>query len=342
MGDTKTPADRSYRNETEKTLRSQLALAGDLYDNERKYQPKYAALQADIFEQQAPRYASVYEKQIMPAVGRAENSLSGQRVSGDISLANQYGSQLRDSNRALNPENTALLDEMNRQARLGLNESLTAEDRRDIEQGVRSGQSARGFGYGNADLIQEVMTRSQAGRDLQDRNRQFAGNVSQLNSANSVDPFAFVGSRRSDLSGAALGIGAQTFAGNASSGPKLFNPESGYASDIYNTNYNARASARIADANNEAALIGGMMSVMGGAASGAMCWVAREVYGIHNPRWIIFRHWMMNIAPQWFRSLYIENGEAFAEWIKNKPRLKRIIRWWMDARIKNMKGLHAI
>ncbi len=66
----------------------------------------------------------------------------------------------------------------------------------------------------------------------------------------------------------------------------------------------------------------------------APCWVAREVYGINNPRWRMFREWLLADAPVWFRNLYIARGEAFALWVSNKPTLKALIRRWMDSRIQ--------
>lgn len=65
----------------------------------------------------------------------------------------------------------------------------------------------------------------------------------------------------------------------------------------------------------------------------AGCWVAREVYGFHNPRWLMFREWLFEDAPRWFRGLYLRHGAAFAEWIADKPRLKGMIRSFMDSRI---------
>jgi hypothetical protein len=75
-----------------------------------------------------------------------------------------------------------------------------------------------------------------------------------------------------------------------------------------------------------------------GAAMGFMCWVARECYGVTNPRWMIFRQWMIFFAPWWFFNLYLKHGERFARWLKNKPRLKSVIRRWMDSKIKIVEG----
>ena len=85
---------------------------------------------------------------------------------------------------------------------------------------------------------------------------------------------------------------------------------------------------------NFGSLLGGLGALAGGlGGSGgllAACWVARAVYGVQNPRWLIFREWMLHESPAWFRALYLKHGEKFAEWIANKPLLKRMIRAAMD------------
>ena len=51
-------------------------------------------------------------------------------------------------------------------------------------------------------------------------------------------------------------------------------------------------------------------SLVGGLAGtkGVFCWVAREVYGVDNPKWIEFRDWMVIESPAWFRNIYIKFG----------------------------------
>lgn len=71
-----------------------------------------------------------------------------------------------------------------------------------------------------------------------------------------------------------------------------------------------------------------------GAAAGAMCWVAREVYGEDNPKWQTFREWLMQDAPWLLRWAYLRYGERFAKFIHNKPRLKAAIKALMDLAIK--------
>lgn len=86
--------------------------------------------------------------------------------------------------------------------------------------------------------------------------------------------------------------------------------------------------------------LGGLGSLMQGAgALAAFCWVAREVYGADNPKWLNFREWMLNHSPKWFRNLYIKYGERFAAWVSDKPRIKSFIRFWMDARVASLRGV---
>jgi len=65
----------------------------------------------------------------------------------------------------------------------------------------------------------------------------------------------------------------------------------------------------------------------------SFCWVAREVYGEHNPKWLLFRAWLLTEAPTWLRDLYAAHGEEFAAWIHDKPLAKAIVKALMDVAI---------
>ena len=65
-----------------------------------------------------------------------------------------------------------------------------------------------------------------------------------------------------------------------------------------------------------------------GAAALKKCWVAREVY--QDDRWLLFREWLETKAPTWLHDTYCQYGERVAEYIKDKPSIKRIIKFFMD------------
>ena len=98
-------------------------------------------------------------------------------------------------------------------------------------------------------------------------------------------------------------------------------------------NQQNQMNASIAGAANKTARYGATVGAIGGMVGG-LCWVAREVYGEHDPKWKQFRDWLNSDAPKWFNNLYTKYGERFAEFISDKPRIKSIIRKWMNTKIK--------
>ena len=82
-----------------------------------------------------------------------------------------------------------------------------------------------------------------------------------------------------------------------------------------------------------------MGNLIGGGAAlaaGIWCWVAREVYGASNPRWVYFRSWLFNYAPMCLVYLYGTYGERFASYISDKPVLKSAVRFAMDRAVNKM------
>jgi len=67
------------------------------------------------------------------------------------------------------------------------------------------------------------------------------------------------------------------------------------------------------------------------------CWVAREVYGVNNPKWLLFRHWLLSYSPNWFCNWYKQNGKRAAKWLSKNSWLKPVIRRWMNGRIQSLE-----
>ena len=201
----------------------------------------------------------------------------------------------------------------------------------------RQAQQAAQFGVGatmDAERANETLRQQGLGNYI-----NAVGNLARIEDQSTLDPFQALLGR---AGGGSLQAGGQVF-GQAgyglNSGPQYLNPESGlgYISQMAANEANMYGAQLSADATRDA----GMMSMIGsiaGAGVGAgikkkLCWVAREVYGPTNPAWLQFRKWMFTESPNWFFKLYAEYGERFANWISNKPRIKSIIRKWMDSKI---------
>jgi len=187
----------------------------------------------------------------------------------------------------------------------------------DVERAMR--QQAMSEQYRQAGLGQE---------------RAAAAQMVGLEQATGADPFQAILGRPS---GAGAAMGQQMF-GQAGYGlqsqPQYLNPEAGlsYISQAAANEASMWGAGQQAGASKQRGLFGALGS-LGGAAIEKWCWVAREVYGAHNPAWLDFREWMLLRAPSWFRALYIGYGERFAKFISDKPRLKARIRGWMDTKI---------
>jgi hypothetical protein len=66
----------------------------------------------------------------------------------------------------------------------------------------------------------------------------------------------------------------------------------------------------------------------------APCWVARAAFGESDIRWMIFRAWLFEDAPVWFRRLYLGHGEAFGAWLTGRQRVRGIVRVLMTPAIR--------
>ncbi len=262
----KAPPARDYARETYDTLQTQINLAPDLYAAEEKFRPKYAQLDLDIAKQLAPDLLDLYETSQRRLGALDRETLAAQREA-DISAIEDYGTRAMQGYRAAadaaNPEQAALMAELNKQALsdLQLGGQLNASEQRDLQQAARGAQAARGFGYGINDAAIESWAQMQ-GSDQRRRQRQgFAQSMAGLNQANSVDPFMAILGRPSSMTPAMTG----SFVGQAQgfNPGAMFSPESQYAADIYNQNYQGQLAARTATAKNRASMIGAGIGAFG-------------------------------------------------------------------------------
>ena len=63
------------------------------------------------------------------------------------------------------------------------------------------------------------------------------------------------------------------------------------------------------------------------------CFVARECI---PDQWEAFYFWKELVGPKWFRSFYDSNAEKFAKWLKDKPKVKKLVANWMITRINSI------
>lgn len=269
------PPARDYGQETRDTLQAQVDLAPSLYAAESSYRPKYTELDLQTLGTSLRGTPStsglldLYETDVAPVLTRLANTDREARVGGELDVLNRYAGDVTRTLREASG-NAPLVEELNRQALedlssgASLDPSLAAE----VSQAARAGAADRGFGFGAPDAVTEAFARGERGVALRNQRRQFAGQVVGLNQATGGDPVMTILGRPSQTVGMVPGVVGQG-AGVSSNG--VFNPESGYAQDVFDTNYNGQAAARIATANNSNALFGaglGALGSLGGSALG--------------------------------------------------------------------------
>jgi hypothetical protein len=81
-----------------------------------------------------------------------------------------------------------------------------------------------------------------------------------------------------------------------------------------------------------AGAIGNLGSSYAGFGLGG-CFVARECI---PDQWEAFYFWKELVGPKWFKNFYDSNAEKFAKWLKDKPKVKKLVANWMIARINSI------
>lgn len=205
----------------------------------------------------------------------------------------------------------------------------------DIAQGAaRAAATARGLNFSRQGSDLEILNTYNMGQQRQAQRRQYAG--AALQTAQGMQQYGAqaylspalqtsnIYSIPGLLGGAEGAIGAF--------GPQTLQMESQYMANIRANRMQMQMAQEQANATRSAGMISGLATL--GAAAIKFCWVAREAYGKDNPKWLVFREWMLTSAPEWFFDLYMKHGEEFAEFISDKPLLKAMVRKTMDFLIR--------
>ena len=278
-----------------------------------------------------------------------------------LSAANRFGSSGAGS---LGGD----LEAMARQ-QLALGSGLSAAQIHDSQQSARAADSARGLLMGPSAVGNEVLMQDRYGQELLRQRQGFASGVNQNLASNSFQNAALqsqaafnpsqyfgnaTGNYGTNAQVNAMGTGFSSGANSNQYVQGLANPYSEYGADVHGTNFNSATAQYIAGLNNAAALQGANTKANSALVSGFLkfagdyfsrnptsakvCWVAREVFGVESPKWLLFRHWLCTKAPRWFLRAYLKYGERFAAWISDKSILKSMIRRWMESKILTIQG----
>jgi hypothetical protein len=219
---------------------------------------------------------------------------------------------------------------------LAMGTALSPQESEIARGAARAAAEARGLQFSRQGGDLEVLNTYNMGLQRQAQRRQYAAGA--LQTAQGMQQYggqvyaapAMQGSSIYSIPGMISGAEGVV----AGYGPRVLQPESQYMSDLRTSRMQGQMAAQQANATRSAGIMGGIATL--GAA--LICWVAREVYGKDNPKWLMFREWMLVESPEWLFDLYMKHGEEFANYISDKPVLKWAVRKAMDFAINRYES----
>lgn len=321
---------KQYFNEQQAALASQAAILPQAVGIEESLRPGLQQAYQRGLTSQAGTLLGVYDS-LRPVT----QGLMSQSIHQDIGM---YGMAGRMGTQAylgsMSPGTRGIYNTMQRQAYsdLRLGAQLSPEDQMFADQSGRAQFTASGL-YGNRAAAIEALSGYNVGRQRQADRRNYAMQAYGIGDAAAQTGYQFYANpaMASSQMYSIPGLVASSEASLSALGPQFLTPESQYLANIRANRIQQENANSAARAQRSA----GKMSAAGSIASAAimafaLCWVAREVYGSDNPKWLVFRDWLVNDGPKWLLELYMKHGEKFAEYIKDKPMIKWFIRKAMD------------
>ena len=269
----------------------------------------------------AADYGDLYRKASNEALAFDINANRAQREA-DISDYMRLGPELLSARRTSDPLFGQAYDLASQDLR-DVNAPLPPDVERDLYEAVRQSQVQRGMGLGGSDAFNAALARTMKGEQFRSARRQQAFGEARSLLDIYGDPFQ-------SLTGRMARSGPQ--------GATIQAPQAGTSGDDFlsygiNREIQSRDLAAARRAGNMQ-LLGSVIETGGKIGSmAAFCWVARAVYGEANPRWLLFREWLVEMAPIRFLLWYLHHGETFARKLAKRPRTKAKLRRFMDARI---------
>lgn len=308
-------------------------------------------LQATVFGQDGMPGTMDILEQITPRVSEIQRTALTEQRAADITDVEALGGRAIEAMRSADPEMQRLLQQQGAmtQELYGRAGQITPQQRRQAEQQARAAYSARGRGMGEASVAAEILGREDILRRQRDEARMAGQQYFGMLQATGADPFQAILGRPGTAYGGATQqqmFGQQTAMQNLQAmgidpmaGINMSMQERANQASYQSSVYGAQTAADAAGFSATMGLLGSGLAAAGDAGGFGnlfSCWIARECFGEQDERWLLFRQWLMTKAPEWFYNWYMKNGEDVAAWLRDKPVLKGVIRWWMKGRIKTV------
>lgn len=221
------PPPRDYGKETTDTLNAQIELNPQLASSnlEAMNRMLYGADgQTGVLD--------TYANRVAPALQKAQETANTSQRAADIRDVANLGPGAREAILAANPQNAQILDLLNKQAIGGLEAgtSMTPEEARQVQQASRAAFASRGMSAGNQAIGDELLQQYNMGQGLMRQRQGFAQSMVGTNQS-TFDPMMVLTGRTSGAVQQAPG-----WSNGALGNANIYNPESAYSGNLYNSN----------------------------------------------------------------------------------------------------------
>jgi len=140
-----------------------------------------------------------FESQFGTPLRAAESEATRQTRLGDIANIQELGPAFQQAlSASSDPQAEAIRQELGRQVmgELSAGQGMSPELQREVEQGVRRAQGARGIVRGSSPVAAEAFARGSRGLQLQQQRQQAADNFLRQTAATRPDAFSFITGRQ--------------------------------------------------------------------------------------------------------------------------------------------------
>lgn len=335
-GKAKTPAPnpeadyQQYLLEGSNAIRAQEQLLTRQIEAEARLQPMLTAQQMSSMRGQATGLLGLYGD-LQPA----SDQFQQQYATSQLNMMGGLGTQATQAAiGSLDPTTRGIYNTFGQQALEGLQAGtgLTAQETNQAQQAARAAAQARGLQFSRQGSDLEILNTYSLGQQRQQQRQAVAQAAFQMGAGQQQMGYqgyltpAFGAGQQFGLTGM---VNAAQSTYGALGQSSFLTPESQYLANIRANRIQMETAIQSANAQRSGAIWGGVAQGIG-AAIGGKCWVAREVYGENNANWVFFRDWLESDAPRWLDSLYEQEGERFANFIHDKPAIKKVVKAVMD------------
>lgn len=208
-----------------------------------------------------------YQNEVGPQLSAIQAQSNTASRTADINDIQSLGPEVLAALRHANPEQTALRDELYSQRKEALDANGVSHwEKHQLEQNIRSSQSARGFGNGGNDAAAESYYVTANDYQRRQQSQADAAGMIGLDQSLYGDPYLQITGRQ----GGASPTGSAFLSQAGGQQLNQFNPFDPYGADVGTYNANAQNAAQIASANRSAGLAGGVLNLTGSLAGGLL------------------------------------------------------------------------